>query len=154
MAIVVSAPIRTGKTLYCMSIIDKTTKKDPYRMIYTNIVGCTYPGVILIQSTTDKPFDWRDLPNGSLLIYDEAHEHPAFSKDDLLKTFEVDDSIYLKRIAEINANTELRVRDKDELKAKEKEKQKLRLVRAKEDILDIGRSLDFFHKSFFTQLQV
>jgi len=141
MAIVVSAPIRTGKTLYCMSIIDKVSKKDPYRMIYTNIVGCTYPGVILIHSTTDKPFDWRDLPNGSLLIYDEAHEHPAFSKDDLLKTFEIDDSIYLKRVAEINSNTELRVRDKDALIAEEKEKQKRRLVRAKEDILDIGRSL-------------
>lgn len=141
MSVVISAPIRTGKTLYCMSIIDRVSKKDPFRRIYTNIVGCTYPGVILIQSTTDKPFDWRDLPNGSLLIYDEAHEHPAFSKDDLLKTFEIDDSIYLKAVSEINSNTELRVRDKDALISEEKEKQKRRLTRAKEDILDIGRSL-------------
>ena len=141
MATVISAPIRTGKTLLCMSIIDKASKKEPHRRIYTNIVGCSYPGVIAIQSTSDKPFDWRDLPNGSILIYDEAHEHPAFSKDDLLKTYEIDDSEYLKAVATINSNPDLRVRDRDELIKNEKEKQKLRLIKAKEDILDIGRSL-------------
>ncbi|MDH2104284.1 zonular occludens toxin domain-containing protein [Acinetobacter ursingii] len=141
MSIVVSAPIRTGKTLYCMQQIDKITKKEPHRRIYTNIVGCTYPGVILIQSTTDKPFDWRDLPNGSVLIYDECHEHPAFSKDDLLKTFEVDDSEYIKSIATINSNDTLKVKEKEELIRQEKKKQDMRLVKAKENILDIGRSL-------------
>lgn len=141
MATVISAPIRTGKTLYSMSIIDKVTKKEPHRRIYTNIVGCSYPGVILIQSTTDRPFDWRDLPNGSILIYDEAHEHPAFSKDDLLKTYEIDDSEYLKEIATLNTDESLRVRDRDALISEAKKKQAMRLLKAKEDILDIGRSL-------------
>ncbi|MGG2098503.1 zonular occludens toxin domain-containing protein [Acinetobacter haemolyticus] len=141
MSVVISAPIRTGKTLYCMQIIDKTTKEHPNKLIYTNIVGCTYPGVILIQSTTHKPFDWRDLPNGSLLIYDEAHEHPAFSKDDLLKTFEIDDSQCIKNIAAINARDDLKVKEKEELVRQERKKQEMKLIKAKEDILDIGRSL-------------
>ncbi|MCU4380022.1 zonular occludens toxin domain-containing protein [Acinetobacter haemolyticus] len=141
MSIVISAPIRTGKTLLAMEIIDKVSKKEPYRMIYTNIIGCTYPGVISIQSTPDRPFDWRDLPNGAVLIYDECHEHPAFSKEDLLKNFEVDDAEYIKRVAEINANDTLKVKEKEELVRQEKKKQEMRLSRAKEDILDIGRSL-------------
>ena len=113
MSIVVSAPIRSGKTLYCMQIIDKVSKKEPYRRIYTNIIGCNYPGVISIQSTLEKPFDWRDLPNGAILIYDECHEHPAFSKEDLLKTFEIDDSEYLKRVSEINSDLALKVKEKE-----------------------------------------
>jgi len=141
MATVISAPIRTGKTLYSMQIIDKASKKEPHRRIYTNIIGCSYPGVIMIQSTTNKPFDWRDLPNGSILIYDEAHEHPAFSKDDLLKTYQVDDSEYIKNVATINANPDLKVKEKEELVRQEKKKQEFKLLKAKEDILDIGRSL-------------
>ena len=138
---IVSAPVRSGKTLHCMDEIDKATKQNPYQLIYTNIVGCTYPGVILINSTLHKPFDWRDLPNGSFLIYDEAHEHPAFSKDDLLTTFEIDDSECIKNIAEINARDDLKVKEKEELVRQERDKQKKKLIKAKEDILDIGRSL-------------
>ncbi|HFX6306736.1 zonular occludens toxin domain-containing protein [Acinetobacter nosocomialis] len=141
MSIVVSAPIRTGKTLYCMQVIDKISKKEPHRRIYTNIIGCTYPGVIAISSTQEKPFDWRDLPNGAVLIYDECHEHPAFSKDDLLKTYEIDDSEYIRAVAEININPDLKVKEKEELVRQEKKKQEMRLEKAKEDIRDIGRSL-------------
>ncbi|TVT75260.1 zonular occludens toxin domain-containing protein [Acinetobacter colistiniresistens] len=147
MSIVISAPLGAGKTLYCMSEIDKISKKHPNTLIYTNIVGCTYPGVIMIQSTANKPFDWRDLPNGAVLIYDEAHEHPAFSKDDLLKTYEIDDSECIKNIATINARDDLKVKEKEELVRQERKKQEMRLIKAKDDILDIGRSLTL-HRHF------
>lgn len=84
MQTLISAPPRTGKSLYCMSLIDKLSKKYPNRRIYTNIIGMNYPGVLNINTTPDKPFDWRDLPDGSIVFYDEAHEHPAFSSKDLL----------------------------------------------------------------------
>ncbi|MFW1958246.1 zonular occludens toxin domain-containing protein [Acinetobacter guillouiae] len=147
MSIIISAPLGAGKTLYCMSEIDKISKKDPYKRIYTNIIGCTYPGVILIQSTLNKPFDWRDLPNGSILIYDEAHEHPAFSKDDLLKTFQIDDSDCIRNIARINTDINLKVKEKEELVRQERKKQEFKLLKAKENILDIGRSLTL-HRHF------
>lgn len=147
MSIVISAPLGAGKTLYCMSEIDKISKKSPHRLIYTNIVGCTYPGVILIHSTANKPFDWRDLPNGSILIYDEAHEHPAFAKEDLLKTFEVDDSECIKTIASLNIDQTLKVKEREELIRQARKKQEFKLLKAKEDILDIGRSLTL-HRHF------
>lgn len=147
MSIIISGALGAAKTLYCMSEIDRISKKHPDKWIYTNIVGCCYPGVIIIQSTANKPFDWRDLPNGAVLIYDEAHEHPAFSKDDLLKTFDVDDSECIKNIAKINARDDLKVKEKEELVRQEREKQKWKLIRAKDDILDIGRSLTM-HRQF------
>lgn len=147
MSIVISAPLGAGKTLYCMSEIDRISKSQPNRRIYTNIIGCSYPGTILIQSTTDKPFDWRDLPNGSVLVYDEAHEHPAFSKDDLLKTYQIDETPYLENIDKINARDDLKVKEKEELVRREKKNYELALLKAKEDILDIGRSLTL-HRHF------
>ena len=147
MSVIISAPLGAGKTLYCMSEIDSETKKNPHRLIFTNIVGCTYPGVILIQSTANKPFDWRDLPNGSLLFYDEAHEHPAFSKEDLLKTYQIDDSECIKNIAKINTDINLKVKEKEELVRQERKKQEFKLIKAKDDILDIGRSLTL-HRHF------
>lgn len=67
-----------------MSLIDQLSRKHPNRRIYTNIIGINYPGVLSIHSTAENPFDWRDLPDGSIVFYDEAHEHPAFSAKDLL----------------------------------------------------------------------
>lgn len=88
--VLISAPPRTGKSQYAMYLIDKFSKEQPNRPIYTNIIGCNYPGVISIKSSLQKPFDWRDLPNGAILFYDECHEHPSFSQDDLLKDFQPD----------------------------------------------------------------
>ncbi|WP_433846787.1 zonular occludens toxin domain-containing protein [Acinetobacter proteolyticus] len=147
MSIIVSGALGAAKTLYCMSEIDRISKKHPNRIIYTNIVGCTYPGVIIIQSTANNPFDWRDLPNGAVLVYDEAHEHPAFSKDDLLKTYEIDDSECIKNIATINSRDDLKVKEKEELVRQERKKQDMKLIKAKDDILDIGRSLTL-HRHF------
>ncbi|MDH0969147.1 zonular occludens toxin domain-containing protein [Acinetobacter johnsonii] len=75
MQTLISAPPRTGKSLYCMSLIDQLSRKHPNRRIYTNIIGMNYPGVLTINSTPEKPFDWRDLPDGSIVFFDEAHEH-------------------------------------------------------------------------------
>ncbi|MDN5714221.1 MAG: zonular occludens toxin domain-containing protein [Acinetobacter sp.] len=99
MQTLISAPPRTGKSLYCMSLIDQLSRKHPNRRIYTNIIGMNYPGVLTINSTTEKPFDWRDLPDGSIIFFDEAHEHPAFSAQDLLGTARTDAE--KKRKAEI-----------------------------------------------------
>lgn len=73
-----------------MSLIDQLSRKHPNRRIYTNIIGMNYPGVLTINSTPQKPFDWRDLPDGSIVFYDEAHEHPAFSAKDLLPAARTD----------------------------------------------------------------
>lgn len=99
MQTLISAPPRTGKSLYCMSLIDQLSRKHPNRRIYTNIIGMNYPGVLTINSTPEKPFDWRDLPDGSIIFFDEAHEHPAFSAQDLLGTARTDAE--KKRKAEI-----------------------------------------------------
>lgn len=73
-----------------MSLIDQLSRKHPNRRIYTNIIGMNYPGVLTINSTPENPFDWRDLPDGSIIFFDEAHEHPAFSAQDLLGTARTD----------------------------------------------------------------
>ena len=99
MQTLISAPPRTGKSLYCMSLIYQLSRKHPNRRIYTNIIGMNYPGVLTINSTPEKPFDWRDLPDGSIVFFDEAHEHPAFSAQDLLGTARTDAE--KKRKAEI-----------------------------------------------------
>lgn len=100
MQYIIDAPPRTGKSQYMIYLIDKFTKKYPNRHIVTNIIGINYPGVISINSTLHKPVDWRDYPNGTIFIFDEAHEHPAFSADDLMKDIYVDtrdlDSIMTK----------------------------------------------------------
>lgn len=82
-----------------MSLIDQLSRKHPNRRIYTNIIGMNYPGVLTINSSPEKPFDWRDLPDGSIVFFDEAHEHPAFSAQDLLGTARTDAE--KKRKAEI-----------------------------------------------------
>lgn len=100
MSILISAPIRTGKTLYVMKCIFDELNKG--RMVYTNIVGIKVDGVISVASSIEQPFDWRDLPNGSVLVWDEAHEHPAFSSEDLLKEFKIDETEYNHQIDLIN----------------------------------------------------
>lgn len=138
---VISAPPRTGKTLKAVEIIDSISKKEPHRRIYTNIIGMNYPGVILIQSNANKPFDWRDLPNGAILIYDEAHEHPAFSNENLLKNFTLDDSELIEKVAKLNIDETLKVKEREELIRQLRNKHQQEIERRKEEIFDIGRSL-------------
>ena len=83
MLYLISAPPRTGKTLKAIEIIFKHLNQG--RVVYTNIVGIKIPGVITFTSETQNPHDWRDLPNDSVVIYDEAHEHPAFADRNLIQ---------------------------------------------------------------------
>lgn len=175
MQYIIDAPPRTGKSQYMIYLIDKFSKKYPNRHIVTNIIGINYPGVISVNGTLHNPVDWRDFPNGTIFIYDEAHEHPAFSKDDLMKDLIVDtrelDGIISKisnaifdeqvlfyidqyfkfneydqdQISEIKA---IILRDKKlPLDFKKlifediNKRKKLMLIKKKEQILDIGRSL-------------
>ena len=166
-ATVISAPPRTGKSLYTMQILEQEVIKNPQRMIYTNIIGCKLPGVLPAISTPDHPFDWRTLPNGALYVHDEAHEHPAFCKNDLLKDRDlISRAPYDELILQINDYDNLKPYEKLKLLSvlkvinqypqlpvtlKVKEKESLvRLVKdafnennqkRKDDILDIGRSL-------------
>lgn len=83
MLYLISAPPRTGKTLKAIEIIFKHLNQG--RVVYTNIVGINIPGVITFTSEMQSPHDWRDLPNDSVVIYDEAHEHPAFADRNLIQ---------------------------------------------------------------------
>ena len=166
-ATVISAPPRTGKSLYTMEILEIAVIENPDRLIFTNIIGCKLPGVLPARSTPNQPFDWRNLPNGSLYVHDEAHEHPAFCKNDLLKDKDlISRDIYDEYIKKINDYENLNTDDKrylltilkvinqyPELPLSLKVKEKESLVRIvkdafdennrkrKEEILDIGRSL-------------
>ncbi|EXF55951.1 zonular occludens toxin family protein [Acinetobacter sp. 1294596] len=82
MLYLISAPPRTGKTLKAIEIIFKHLNQG--RVVYTNIVGIKIPGVMTFSSDMQNPHDWRDLPNDSVVIYDEAHEHPAFADRNLI----------------------------------------------------------------------
>ncbi|WBX39539.1 zonular occludens toxin domain-containing protein [Acinetobacter schindleri] len=87
MAQLITAPVGTGKTLKCIELCFKYLNEG--REVYTNIIGIKVSGVRIIESNNLQPFDWRDLPNGSVLIFDEAHEHPAFSERDLLRNHKI-----------------------------------------------------------------
>ena len=83
MLYLISAPPRTGKTLKSIEIIFKHLNQG--RVVYTNIIGIQIPGVMTFNSEMNDPHDWRDLPNDSVVIYDEAHEHPAFADRNLIQ---------------------------------------------------------------------
>lgn len=88
----VTAVPGSGKTLKVVEMIFDYLNKG--YAVFTNIVGLKVAGVYRIESDED----WRDLDNFKRLnpemsnipicvIYDEAHEHPAFSAKDLLLQF-------------------------------------------------------------------
>ena len=68
MSILISAPIRTGKTLLAIEKIFEELNRG--RDVYTNIVGIKIPGVISVSSSIGDPFDWHDLDNGSVLVWE------------------------------------------------------------------------------------
>jgi len=163
----ISAPPGSGKSLWCVELLETTVRKNPNRMIFTNIIGVNIQGVLPIVSSANKPFDWRDLPDGSLIIYDEAHEHPAFAKTDLLKNYQLSpyiNELYDNEVAKIldysnlakplqelllkkhghvytDLPSALKIKEQEQLIQKVRALQKTALEKAKEDILDIGRSL-------------
>lgn len=58
---------RSGKTLWAVNLINETIKQGT-RPVYTNITG------LKIEGVREAPPDWNEVPNGSMVIYDEAQE--------------------------------------------------------------------------------
>lgn len=142
MAILITAPLGTGKTLYTIQLIFEYLNQG--RPVYSNIVGLKIPGVIGVDSTAHHPFDWRDLPNDAVLFFDEAHEHPAYSERDLLKSLTIDE--YEQKLKQID-NLELTDTKKKALFAQTEKEYARALKRKKEDIIDIGLSMSM-HRHF------
>lgn len=139
MSLLISAPIRTGKTLKAMELCYEYLNKG--RQVYTNIIGIKIPGVISVASSLNDPFDWRDLPNGCVLIWDEAHEHPAFSEQDLLKNFKINETPFDDLLLKMNSKEGISSSQIKENIAKIEKIKKETLERRKEQIRDIGRAL-------------
>jgi len=89
MITLITAVPGSGKTLYCIGLILKAVKEG--RPVYSNIAGMKIP------QCHPAPDDWRDTPEGSLVIYDEAqqpHLYPSTAhrgeiKDERLRQMEV-----------------------------------------------------------------
>ncbi len=64
----------SGKTLYTVAQIIKIRQDNPDRMIYSDIKGLRIDGV------EQAPDDWRDTPDGSLIIYDEVQYRQVYAK--------------------------------------------------------------------------
>lgn len=142
MAILITAPIGTGKTLYTIELIFEYLNQG--RPVYSNIVGLKVTGVINVDSTSQNPFDWRDLPNDAVLFFDEAHEHPAYSERDLLKNLTIES--YEQDLKNVELLDVSDTKKKSITAQIEKEYAKA-LRRKKEEILDIGLSMSM-HRHF------
>lgn len=142
MAILITAPLGTGKTLYTIQLIFEYLNQG--RPVYSNIVGLKIVGVINVDSTAQRPFDWRNLPNDAVLFFDEAHEHPAYSERDLLKNLTIEE--YEQKLKDADNLNIPDTRKKSLISQIEKEYAKA-LRRKKEEILDIGLSMSM-HRHF------
>lgn len=140
MSILISAPIRTGKTLRVIKHIFEELEKG--RQVFTNIVGIKIDGVISVSSSIAEPFDWRNLPNGSVLVWDEAHEHPAFAEKDLLKNYELQNKWQFDEIIEkVRLDQTINTIEKKSKIEIVQQAYKKALERKKEEIRDIGAAL-------------
>ncbi len=97
MITIITAVPGSGKTLFSVELIDKEIKKivserkkdNPddallNRRIYHNIDGLIADKFADSSLIDVAPDDWRDTPDGSLIIYDEAWQlFPATSKRDI-----------------------------------------------------------------------
>lgn len=89
MITLITAVPGSGKTLYCIGLILKAVEEG--RPVYANISGLKIP------QCHAAPDDWRDTPEGALVIYDEAqqpHLYPSTAhrgevKDERLRAMEV-----------------------------------------------------------------
>lgn len=78
MITLITAVPGSGKTLMCIKIIEDALKEG--RPVFTNIAGLVKDKFTNNQLLQDAPDDWRDTPEGSLVIYDEcqqAHLYPS-----------------------------------------------------------------------------
>ncbi|XLX38382.1 zonular occludens toxin domain-containing protein [Ectopseudomonas mendocina] len=89
MITIITAVPGSGKTLFAVGLIVEAVKNK--RPVYSNIDGLKIP------ECKPAPDDWRDTPEGSLVIYDEAqqeHLYPSTAhrgevKDERLRAMEV-----------------------------------------------------------------
>lgn len=146
MAILITAPLGTGKTLKTMELIFSYLNEG--REVFTNIIGLKITGARIVESTPYYPFDWRDLPDGAVLIWDEAHEHPAFSERDLLKNYKIES--YEQRLIEAE-NSDLTDTKKKALIAQIDREYAKALRQRKEQIMDIGYTMSM-HRQFGMEL--
>lgn len=75
-----------GKSLKAVELVQAALKEG--RAVYSDIDGHTPPGVL------PSPRDWRDTPEGSLVVYDEAQKSypstgkPGVSEDERIRALE------------------------------------------------------------------
>lgn len=72
MITLITAVPGSGKTLYCIGLIIDALNKG--RLVYTNINGLVVDKFPNNSNLKEAPNDWRDTPEGSLVIYDEAQQ--------------------------------------------------------------------------------
>lgn len=72
MITLITAVPGSGKTLLCIGLIESALKEG--RPVFTNISGLVKEKFTNYQLLQDAPNDWRDTPQGSLVIYDEAQQ--------------------------------------------------------------------------------
>ena len=89
MLILITGTPGSGKTLYAVHrIVNDWLKQD--RLVYADIDGLNIEGV------EKSPDDWRETPEGSLIVYDEAQQRDIFkhgrgslSQSEIVQKFEV-----------------------------------------------------------------
>lgn len=85
MITLITAVPGSGKTLFSISLIDSANKER--RSVYTNIEGLDKSKFDFPDLIYDAPADWRETPDGSLVIYDEcqqSHLYPATAQRGLV----------------------------------------------------------------------
>lgn len=70
----ITGGIGTGKSLWTVEQLFKEHEKTPDRKIYTDITGIKHTGIL------KAPDDWREIPNNSLIVYDEVQYRDLFSR--------------------------------------------------------------------------
>ena len=72
MITLITAVPGSGKTLYTIGLINKALAEG--RPVFHNINGLVYEKFTNHNLLQDSPDDWRDTPEGSLVVYDEAQQ--------------------------------------------------------------------------------
>ncbi len=70
----ITGGIGTGKSLWTVEQLFKEHEKTPERQIFTDITGIKHTGIL------KAPDDWREIPNNSLIVYDEVQYRELFSR--------------------------------------------------------------------------
>lgn len=72
MITLITAVPGSGKTLYSIGLIEAALSEG--RPVFTNISGLVKDKFSNPHLLSDAPDDWRDTPEGSLVVYDEAQQ--------------------------------------------------------------------------------